>query len=465
MSETVKKKKNEGRERSTGIINYGLNRLNDIIMRLLTVGFFANLFVGNHRLEHKSGEGFFFGASRASEAAGKEKSVRRTLLRQYRNSKIMKLLKGLVTAFRELRFNVLGLYLLIFGLGSAAIFFIEYFAGESYLRVNIFLRREFIGALFTTLLSFPFLASSQSISRLISGGVVMRGLFGDILGVPDDKFEPLNARGGWAYLVAALLGILSAGLTHFVHPFNVIAAIACIAIAVIILHFPEVGVIISIAVAPLLGVFNHPTTILLGCVLITVVSYLTKVVVGRRTLKLRFADFFVLLFGIMIAMGGIITSGGEESLKSALIYTALIAIYFLVVNLMNNEKWINKCVDFIAFSSAMVALFGVIGYSGGIMPGGWIDSGIFYDISNRATSTFSNPNILATYLIMTSPFLWMKLREEDISRSGRTFSFIGCILSFACVVLTFHHWKFFFFLKYLNWNFITSTSFVRSDAF
>jgi putative inorganic carbon (HCO3(-)) transporter len=117
-------------------------------------------------------------------------------------------------------------------------------------------------------------------------------------------------------------------------------------------------------------------------------------------------------------------------------YTVLILGYFLVVNLMNTKEWLDRCIAAVAIPSGIIAAIGILGYATVSMPARWIDTEMFADIGSRAVSTFDNPNMLATYLLMTAPFIWIYLRRRNISASGRIIALVGGAASVACMVLT-----------------------------
>ena len=432
----MKRKKNERKKRNTGVINGFLNYLNDLIMRLFTTGFFANALVGNGKAESLEESSLLFGAS-AENATGKSKSIRRKLLKKYNESVLLRLLKKTVCLIRRCRLNVFGTYLFMFGACSTAVFFAKYFLEGHDFGLYIFFEESLIGATLMLLLSLPLLISTKTLSVLVGESRVVRGIFGDMLGIPEEKFTPIDGvSGGGVYFVAILFGILSGGLSYFMSPFTIMLGVMLLAVITVVMHFPEVGVLISIFIVPFAGLFDYPTVITILSVGVSLLSYIVKLSIGKRTINFKFTDAMVILLGLMFVFGGIVTSGGEDSLVSALTYGGLITVYFLIINLMNTEKWLKKCVDIVAFSSAFVALFGVLSYSGNVMPGGWIDADMFTGITHRAISTFPNPNMLATYLIMTAPFLWARCSNKNLGRSARILSGIGSIISLICVVLT-----------------------------
>lgn len=429
-------KKSKKKSKNVGFINGFLNHLNNVIVKMFIVGFFANLITGNGKAERLEKQSLLLGTTSA-EVAGRDKSIKRSLHKQYNKSSVMKVLRRLVNAVRSCRLNVFGAYLLTFGIYSTAVFFIKLLTGNGSLGLYILLEGELVSSAVMIAVSIPLLVTTRTVSVLLTESSMVRGIFEDTLGITEERFRPLSTvNGGQAYIVAVLLGILSGGLSYFVSSAVILLFIIGLAAAVVVMHFPEVGVLLSIFIAPLVGFFNYPTVVMIICVGITMLSYLVKVAIGTRLFKLRFADVMVIMFGAMLILGGIITFGGEQSLLSALTYGGLIAIYFLIVNLMNTEKWLERCTEMIALSSSIVALFGILSYGGGAMPTSWIDSDMFSEISNRAIATFSNPNSLATYLVLTAPFIWVRVGDKTAGKSVRILSLLGSALSLGCVVLT-----------------------------
>jgi len=178
------------------------------------------------------------------------------------------------------------------------------------------------------------------------------------------------------------------------------------------------------------------TAILVAMVSITFVSYVSKLLVGKRSIKFGFSDIMMLLMIMMFLFGGIITVGGRGSLNSALAYSCLMLIYVLVVNLMNTKQLMERCIAAIAVPSVVVSFLGIAGYAITEMSSKWIDSSMFGEIANRSVATFENPNMLATYLILTAPFIWIYAFGSGVSLKARVVAIIGSLASAVCVALT-----------------------------
>lgn len=430
----MKKNKQIKEKRGKGVIIGGLNGINDAIMEMFTGGFFAKLFSSKERVDELKENSFLF-RKRTGSSPGK--NIRRTLLKKYDESRLRRAFSALISYVRSCKANVFGTFLIFFGVTSMIVFFAKYFSAGNYIDEHVFFEEAFMVSLVMIFASMPLIASGKRVSELMNEGLVIKGVFSDALGIPEARFEPPAVHSGsLAHILAVIFGMSAGALTYLVSPISIIVIILILVMTVVIMHFPEIGVLISVILAPLVGFMDHPTTFISSIVAVTSISFLVKVAIGKRYIKFGLTDVMVLIFGVMIFFGGIITAGGVKSFESAIIYISFLAIYFLIVNLMNTREWLAKCVDAIALSSSIVSLFGIISYTNVAMPSGWIDLDMFSEISNRAVSTFSNPNMLATYLIITAPLLWMKVVDKRSRKSGKILALIGSILSFVCVVLT-----------------------------
>lgn len=425
------------KRRSSGVIITFLNFLSRSIIKGLSGGFFGKLFTSYDKMERKARNGVVLGAL-TGVPGGRKNSVSRMLMKWHDESVGIKLIRKAIGFLTSSRLNLYGTYLATFGLYSTLIVLLEEaLRNGGALSIDVLAGANFWSSIVVFLASIPLLVSTSSLLSVVGGSLIMRGVLEDGAGIPDNKFEEkLRVNNKHSYFVAIIAGILTGGLTYLVSPVKIVLAIVFACLIGLILNFPEMGVVSAIFLAPYLGFFDNSSTMLLIIVGITAISYIFKVAVGRRTFTVRLVDLFVILLAVMLFAGGIVTSGGEASLNAALMYTGLLVMYFLVVNLMNTKEWLNKCITAIAAPSMVIAVLGIIEYASGSMPSQWIDSDMFSDISNRAVATFDNPNMLATYLILTAPFIWVHMRNKEFTVSGRIISGIGSLASIVCVVLT-----------------------------
>lgn len=406
-------------------------------MKGLCWGFFGKIFTSYDRIEKKARRGVLLGAL-AGTPEGREKSIRRRFMKHFDESLGMRLIKRCMVFLRSSRLNFYGAYFATFGLYSIITLLISSSVKNGGApSADVFVGVNFWSAVIILLASIPLLISSSSLLSLVAESISLRTLLEDAAGVPEYKFEAAKkVKNKNSYFIAIIAGMLTGGLTYFVSPLRIISVLAFACLICLFMSFPELGVVSTIFVAPFLGFFERSSTVLAIMVSVTALSYLIKILVGRRTITFKLVDLFVLLFAVLLFLGGAITSGGRESLASAIMYTVLILMYFLVVNLMNTREWLERCVSAIAIPSALIAVIGILGYASSSMPSKWLDTQMFSGITDRAVSSFDNPNMLVTYLILTAPFIWVFFKRKGISASGKIIAAIGGMASLVCTVLT-----------------------------
>ncbi len=293
----------------------------------------------------------------------------------------------------------------------------------------------FITDVSVILLSLPLLTSKQSLANALGTGRITRLIVFDICGYKDELFE-LSARRSKRRANIAMISGMAAGLVTMVAPpIAVPVFIVSLLLLGIIMSSPEIGVVVSIFITPFLSVVEYSSLILATLVLITAFGYIIKLVRGKRIFKLELLDLTVIFFGVTVFMSGVITAGGRASFASALISCVLIMGFFLTVNLIRGEKWINRCVTAFASSAVIVAIIGILEYILGFAAVAWLDTAYFSDIGGRVVSLFENPNVLGVYLAMAFPFVIVK-RNRAETRTGKMLGAISEIVILLCAILT-----------------------------
>ncbi len=242
------------------------------------------------------------------------------------------------------------------------------------------------------------IASRHTLSSALLTSPASRFLMFKVMGVRREEVETDNVSEGRfniPFIVGLLFGIVSA----FVHPLYMLVGIGLLIGAFIVLMKPEVGLLAVLLTLPFV-----PTMVLVAVILYTSLCYFIKVLCGKRSLKFDLLDGAVLVFMVLMLVGGVV-SASSGSLKPALVYTAFMLGYFLVVNLLRSKEWFMRGVFATVCSAAMVALYGLYQNFFGVFDQVWHDTDMFSEIEGRVVSTFENPNVLAEYLIMVIPLM------------------------------------------------------------
>ena len=283
------------------------------------------------------------------------------------------------------------------------------------------------------LASIPLMLADKSIVTLCAESPLAYRVLTAVFGVPAESLKRVDAlfigQSG-----AVILGIILGLLTYVIPPvYMVLSAFAVITVA-LVMSYPEGGVVISIAIAPLLGVISAPSITLASIVLLTAFAYFIKVVRGKRVFKFGITEFAFLGFALAMMLGGF-APGEANTLENALLSVALMLIFLMTVNLMKYKRWIKTCVLAFIIPAGIVAFIGIVQYSLGMAPAGWIDQTLFDGITSRAVSIFNNPNILGLYLSVSFPMLLLSFYHK--SPKIKLLGGIAATFVIVCVAFTY----------------------------
>lgn len=286
--------------------------------------------------------------------------VRLTVAGMMEKSKLLYACDKLIRFILECPLNVFGTFFLIHGSLGAAIYFIsdqwkDYTGDIGWGLAGIVI----------AVCSLPLLCSSKPLYHAMFGSRLIGKILRSYLGLePTKKSKEKKTRTGIELVYAALvLGVASGVTTYLWHPAITPIALAVIAAAITVLYIPEAGVLLALATFPYWWVAGNSALCALSIVTVTLISFINKLIRGRRVLHIRLLDFVVLLLCLMFATHGIFSTGGFTSVYYGIGYTLLIAMYFPVVSLMRSKKWLDRCYRLLAISGAVLSVISVLPFS------------------------------------------------------------------------------------------------------
>lgn len=347
--------------------------------------------------------------------------LRRRIGELFTHSPIAKLINRLGELLRFTETRAYGILFSTFGLYTVLVFVIRYFAqwarGAE--------QSALITGIVITLLSIPMLFSSRPIYITMQESRLLSAFFYRLVGLrqyPYTDKRPLTINPTVAFLIGSLLGIAG----FFVHPLYLLGILLGIACFLLLLFSPELCLYTTLLLCPLFFFFEHPSTLLSVILLTGSVSYLFKVLLGKRTFSFEPLDLTVLLLGLLYSSAALFTRGGAASSVEALLYASLLLGYFLAANLLTTPASVGRAITALTAGGAITAMLGLLQYFTGQAIAGWLDSTAYAYISGRITAAFDNPNVLAAYLIMVLPFI-----TAGILKKGRLHGRLGALLIFA----------------------------------
>ena len=365
-------------------------------------------------------------SKRSEKSVERSKNIKYAFAKQIEKSFILNALKKLFTKLLTLSLSSYGVFVFSFGFYVTVVYAVKRFAlnWQSDLRNDLFVG---LGAIILSIFLF---ASKKSLSDALSSSVIMRTVFADMLGLREESVEkfasfPAERYVGAPFVFGTVLGILS----FFVHPYLFAAGIVLAVFFAVVFIMPETGLLTVIIALPFLK-----TTYVAVLIVVTFASYFVKFICGRRVPKFSGIDVPIVMFILMLLSGGVF-SLGDGSLPSALVYICFTMGYFLVRWMFGSQKYVFRAMSAVALSATVVSLWGIVEYFIGSPSNSTLDVSLFGGIRGRVTSSFTNPNMLAEFLIMAVP-LTFALAASVKSKRVRFALAVSTVLDLACLVLT-----------------------------
>lgn len=421
------------RPSSISLIFFLLDQLSDKIYYALCNGFFGKIFTA-YSSEQRAFDQCVIRRKIVSmpRIASFFKRIREYLAQSFETSFFLAKLNKLCSSFLTVPLRSFGVFFVSFGTYTTLIFFLKWIAPNFESAEMSF---GLIGV-FSCILGFPMMLSRKSIAGSILESKIANFLLIRMFGFRREALEtkphPSRSVSNVIFLSGMVLGLL----TFFVHPLYMILGLASVIGVAMLFSTPEFGILLAIFLLPFLYVTSSPSIFLGLLIFTTAISYVIKIVRGKRLFKMEIIDITILAFGALILCSGITTAGGISGYNEVLMSGVLIFGYFLTVNLMRTQQWLKRCTLCIVFSGTLTAILGIFQYlMNDFGSGAWLDLSYFSDIRGRVDAMFENPNVLATYLVIVFPFaLALMARSRSLKeRILYVFSVFSIVL---CTVLT-----------------------------
>ena len=344
-------------------------------------------------------------------------------------SPISKFLSRIRSAVAFASIKSFGALLVTFGLMTLLINFAEYY----FMSLPTSPATQLIiGAAFT-LVGLPLVFIDTPLSDAVQKWRVASFILFDTLCLRKSDAKDREAKNELT-LIPIMLGIVFAFFGYLFSLTAVIVPIFSLAFITLAISSPEFALMFSVLILPIIPLFPHSTLLVSFLVLTIAVSFLGKVVLGKRLLHIEQYDALLLLFMLFVFISGVFNKGIVSFEKSVgLIVIAL--IYTLVSNIIVNRRIADAFVRIMIFSSVPTAVYGIIMYFIAPAHKEWFDPVFAEEISKRAFSTFTNPNIYAVYLLVATIFSFAFMIDRA-HKNGMLLYVPAFILNTVCLVLT-----------------------------
>lgn len=145
-----------------------------------------------------------------------------------------------------------------------------------------------------------------------------------------------------------------------------------------------------------------PTMLLAVLVLGTFLLYFIQLFLGRvRAQKTTMVSVLLGCFAVSILYAGVTSYAFPTAILSMALFLILMAVFFVAKDAIDTEEKLDFVLWVLVSMGALIALYAVYQYIVGVeMDAAWVDAESF-DMTTRAYATFTNPNVLGEYLILT----------------------------------------------------------------
>lgn len=294
---------------------------------------------------------------------------------------------GAIRAFlSRIGLNVYGMFACVFGLTAVFTYYTTLLLGGN----SIHGISAVLVAAAVVACSIPMLMSQRSAASYISESRFLRRIAISFLGIPEEKLKSGKRLGRTGYMFSAAgLGILFGGLTYFWHPSYVPIAVLVIIAVCLISANPESGVLLTVAAVPFLQYSDLAELILVGLVLVTSLSYVSKLSRHRRVITFTAESIMVFIFCGFILAASLFSPGGSQTLLSSVLAIVIIlGGFFTTYNLMVGDRLLSSCTGIISVSFSALAIVGVwnVVYDA-------VVDGVMYSMSDYVQPIFEGNNI------------------------------------------------------------------------
>jgi hypothetical protein len=387
-----------------------LNKLSDRIFKLFSGGVFYLIFCGCNETDNLLKNGFW---GRIASRLKADK-LKRFIASGIEKSFIVKEYRRLINFMLSASLRSYGIFFCTFGVYSVGIYLAKLY---SYIATTPG-ETEIIVAAVLILSGIPMLFSKRSICNVLKTSRIFRVLFIEILGVNE---MVLRERGkSQTYGTAAFIfGTFTGLLTAFVSPALITAVLAFALTCFAILYSPELGILLSVFLFPVISV-----KILALLLVVTSVCYLLKFLRAKRNLIFKTADIFVIFFALyIIAIGLISGSGGEVRAWYLLCF---ISAYFLISNLIVSEKLFRQALYSLCAGACISCLLYILRY---------LTSNSVQILSDLTFDLLASRSCFGYFLVMLLP-MSVALSKVNTNRKKKGALLILSYLTATCIILT-----------------------------
>lgn len=340
--------------------------------------------------------------------------------RKTEQSVIVDFIRRLMCRFASSYMRQYGVFLLAFGFYGALMYLLTNYTVRIMRPLPFYYLLLDVGAVF---LALPMLGIKRTLAEVVCKSRLANYLFFNLLGLRRESLAEYGRgekRVNFSFAIGTLFGIL----TLFVSPYKMVCAALLLITAYLVICSPETGVVLTALFIPF-----APTAFLGFFIMFTTVSYVLKVLRGKRTLSLDLKDWAVLLLAAVVLLGGLVSIDVRSSFSYAVKMVFYMFSYILCVNLVCSRKWLGRVKTAIIISCVVTALGGLV-QKLAISSPHFISEELTHGFG--ITSFFATESALSEYLIFGLFFVIAELMANT-HKIRKVFLLVLCVAIVTCV--------------------------------
>lgn len=280
-----------------------------------------------------------------------------------------------------------------------------------------------IGAL-AVIFSIPLLISRKPIALALQSNRVLDFIFFEFFCIKrthkSEKTRPIPV------FAVAVFGTVLGLLGFFVPSWTVSVSMVAALIIFVAFLSPECTFLISLMALPYLNVIPYSDIAFASLVGLTLLSFIRKVVCGKRVIFFEQYDFLILLLVCAFLVSGIFMKGTESFVRSVVLL-AMSFGYVLASNLIANRRIADCALNAVVISSVPASVYSIFFFALGVSEGSITSANI------SVCSTFASSSECAVFFLCAVLFC-ATLSKRSGGKLSLIYTAVGVINFFALLV-------------------------------
>lgn len=306
--------------------------------------------------------------------------------------RILAFLRGFANLVSYTSMRTYGLFFGAFGLMTLLLEFATGYVSPEH---QLSMPEMITGALFA-ILSIPFLSFDKPIAVAMQEFPITDAVMFEFFCIPrmQKKFSGRVLHPS----IGVLIGLALAALGIIAPLWCIVLGIAAAFYIYLAIISPEFSFFFIFLVMPYLTMLEHSEIILAALVAITLISFVRKIVEGKRIYYFEQYDFLILTMLLIVFVNGII-SGGIGSVGSSLVMLILgFGGYALTGSLVANRRLADCVIKANIISSLPISVIAIVQL---------ILAAVSGELSefDGSSATFDSPDMLGAFLLISAAFM------------------------------------------------------------